>query len=179
VADHLGGVERGAVPSLPRRFRPLGVRVAAAAFAVVLVGTTAVIWLAFSDDIREQFTPVQKATVLAIGLAIFAVGHALVRCRIDADEAGLTVVNGYRDRRFAWAQVVDVTLRPGSPWAVLDLTDGTSQSALGIQGSDGGRAQRQVRDLRALVDAHAGAEPPSAAEDDESDGPAGGDQPLT
>ena len=42
-----------------------------------------------------------------------------------------------------------VTLRPGSPWAVLDLSDGTSVSAVGIQGSDGARARRQVAELTA------------------------------
>ena len=44
-----------------------------------------------------------------------------------------------------------MTLRPGSPWAMLDLSDGTTVPAMGIQGSDGGRALRQVRQLRALV----------------------------
>ncbi len=87
------------------------------------------------------------------------IGHALARCRVDADEGGLTVVNGYRSHRLDWNQVVAVTLRPGNPWAVLDLSDGTTRSALGIQGSDGARAQRQVRQLRALVDAHAASEP--------------------
>jgi hypothetical protein len=37
---------------------------------------------------------------------------------------------------------------------VLDLSDGTSVSAVGIQGSDGARAKLQVRQLLALVDAN-------------------------
>jgi hypothetical protein len=52
-----------------------------------------------------------------------------------------------------------VTLRPGNPWALLDLNDGTTRSAMGIQGSDGNRARRQVRQLRALVEAHSASEP--------------------
>jgi hypothetical protein len=55
--------------------------------------------------------------------------------------------------------VVAVRLPPGSPWAGLDLIDGTSLSAMGIQGSDGHRARVQVRRLRALIEAHAGREP--------------------
>ena len=55
------------------------------------------------------------------------------------------MVNGYRSRRFEWNEVVAVTLRPGSPWAVLDLADGTTVPAMGIQGSDGARATAQVR----------------------------------
>jgi hypothetical protein len=73
---------------------------------------------------------------------------------VVARESGLTVVNGFRTRRFAWNQVLAVTLRDGSPWAMLDLSDGTTVPAMGIQGSDGGRARRQVRQLRALVERH-------------------------
>jgi hypothetical protein len=34
---------------------------------------------------------------------------------------------------------------------VLDLADGTSLPAMGIQGSDGARARTAVRELRALL----------------------------
>ncbi|HET6562646.1 MAG TPA: PH domain-containing protein [Marmoricola sp.] len=147
------------LPGLPLRMRPMGVRVASIGFAVALLVTLGAIWFAFPDGVREQFTPFQKLTVLGMLLAAFVVGHALSRCRVDADEEGLTVVNGYTTHRLDWNQVVAVTLRPGNPWALLDLSDGTTRSAMGIQGSDGKRAQRQVRQLRALVEAHAGSEP--------------------
>ena len=61
------------------------------------------------------------------------------------------MVNGYRRHDYEWAEVLAVHLPPGAPWAVLDLADGTSQSAMGIQGSDGARAQRAVRELRLLL----------------------------
>jgi hypothetical protein len=35
---------------------------------------------------------------------------------------------------------------------VLDLSDGTTVAAMGIQGSDGPRAARQVREVRTLVE---------------------------
>jgi hypothetical protein len=146
-------------PQLPVTFRPMGVRVAAIAFGVLLVGTVVAIWLAIPDEAQRQFTIAQKGTVIGMGLMAFVVGHALARCRVDAADDGLTVVNGYRSHHLAWQQVVAVTLRPGSPWAVLDLSDGTTRSAMGIQGSDGGRAVRQTRQLRALVDAHAASDP--------------------
>jgi hypothetical protein len=149
------------VPPLPRHFRPLGVRIAVIAFGVALLATTAAIWFTFPSEVQDSFTPIQKITVLLMGLGMFAVGFALARCRVVAADQGLTVVNGYVTRHFSWEEVVDVTLRPGNPWAVLDLSDGTSQSALGIQGSDGARAQRHVRELRALVEQHAGHEPPA------------------
>ena len=144
---------------LPARLRPFGVRLAATAMACALTVTVVTIWLAFPPEVRAEFTVFQEATLLLIGSIIFGVGFALARCRLDIDEQGLTVVNGYRTHRFEWGQVVAISLRPGNPWAVLDLSDGTTQSAMGIQGSDGVKARRQVRRLRALIEAHAGTDP--------------------
>ncbi len=159
----LAGSDQGGrgvpAPDLPVRLRPLGVRVTSVVLAIVLVGTVVAVGYAMPPDVREQFTNFQKGTVIAMMLVTFVIGHALSRCRVDADEGGLTVVNGYRTHRLDWNQVVAVTLRPGNPWAVLDLSDGTTRAAMGIQGSDGSRARRQVQQLRALVDAHAGSEP--------------------
>src|SRR5690349_5712984 len=147
------------VPDLPLRFRPIGVMFAAGGFAVMLLVTVVAVWLTLPQDARDGFTPLQRGTVAVMLLAAGVVGHAMARCRVDADDDGLTVVNGYRTHRLEWGQVVAVTLRPGNPWAVLDLSDGTTCSAMGIQGSDGARARRQASQLRDLVEAHAGREP--------------------
>ena len=149
----------GDAEQLPIRFRPLGVRVVALALAVALGLITTVIWFQLPADVQASFTVLQRATVGLIALLGLVILHALTRCRVDADEEGLTVVNGYRTHRYQWGQLIAVALRPGNPWAVLDLSDGTSQSLVGIQGSDGARAQRQVRRLRALIEAHSAAEP--------------------
>jgi hypothetical protein len=101
--------------------------------------------------VREDTVVETVASYRGLGLAAW---HALVRTRVSADERGLTVVNGYRRHEYEWSQVVGVNLRRGAPWAGLDLSDGTSASMVGIQGSDGERAVRAVRELRALVDAN-------------------------
>jgi len=138
--------------ALPHTFRPLGVRVAIIVLGALLVLIVGVMWLAFPPVIRAQFTPLELGTVVAIGVAFYACGYALARSRVVAREDELVVVNGYRTRRFEWNEVLAVTLRPGSPWAVLDLSDGTTVAAMGIQGSDGPRAARQVREVRTLVE---------------------------
>ena len=48
-------------------------------------------------------------------------------------------------------QVIAVHLPPGAPWVTLDLADGTTAAAMGIQGSDGNRAKQAMRELRVLV----------------------------
>jgi hypothetical protein len=137
---------------LPRTYRPLGVRIAIVVLGSLLLLVTVVMWLAFPPEIRAQFTSLELATVIFLGLLFYAGGYALARSRVVAREDGLVVVNGYRKRRFEWNEILAVSLRAGSPWAVLDLSDGTSVPAMGIQGSDGTRAVAQVREVRGLVE---------------------------
>lgn len=137
--------------SLPHTFRPLGVRIAAYAFGSMLLLVVLAIWFAFPQEVRDQFTLFQRGTVIFFGLAAAVAGHALARSRVLARERTMTVVNGFRSRTYDWNEVVAISLRQGSPWATLDLSDGTTVSAMGIQGSDGARAVTHVRQLRALM----------------------------
>jgi hypothetical protein len=114
-------------------------------------------WVGFDDETRARFTGFQRGTVIAFGLLAFALWFALVRSRVVAEAKRLIIVNGYRRREFEWAQVVAVHLPPGAPWVTIDLADGTTVAAMGIQGSDGDRARRALRELKALV---AAASPP-------------------
>jgi len=141
-------------PRLPRSYRPFGVRMVIIVLGTLLTVVVVTMWFAFPAEVRAQFTVFQICTVIVLGLGFYACGYALARSRVVAREDGLTLVNGYRSRHVTWNEVIAVNLRPGSPWAVLDLSDGTSVSAMGIQSSDGPRAQQHVREVRALVDAH-------------------------
>jgi hypothetical protein len=121
-------------------------------FGGLLVVVAAVVWFTFPPEIRDKFTMFQRGTIVVLGLGFLALGWGLARSRVEARREGLRIVNGYRSRSLDWNEVVRVSMRPGSPWATLDLADGTSASALGIQSSDGDRALRQVRELRGLVE---------------------------
>jgi hypothetical protein len=147
-------VTEGGLPSLPHTWRPFGVRVAGTILGVLLLALVVGVWIAWGADVRAKFTLGQRGTLIGIGMAGFVAWYALVRSRVTADEHGLVVVNGYRRRQLEWSQVVAVNLSRGAPWAGLDLSDGTSISIIAIQGSDGQRAIRAVRELRALVAAH-------------------------
>lgn len=138
-------------PSLPLTFRPLGVRIAINVAGGLLLLVTLVMWFALPGAVRDQFTVAQIVTVVGLGAMMYVGGYALARSRVIARADGLTVVNGYKTRRLEWNEVLAVQLRSGSPWAMLDLSDGTSVAAMGIQGSDGPRAAQQVREVRALV----------------------------
>jgi hypothetical protein len=149
-----GSESAPALPRLPHTFRPLGVRMAVYLFGGLLVAVAVTIWVAFPAHTRAEFSVAELGTIAVLALGAAAVGYALARSRVVARKDGVTVVNGYKTRRFEWTQVIAVTMRPGSPWALLDLSDGTTVAAMGIQASDGGRAVRQLRQLRGLVEAH-------------------------
>ena len=120
----------------------------------LLLVVVVTMWVAFPPEVRAQFTTFQVVTVIVLGLGFSACGYALARSRVVARPDGLTVVNGYRTRRFEWSQLIGLSLPRGAPWATLDLSDGTSVSVMGIQGSDGLRARRAVREVRACITAH-------------------------
>ena len=142
---------------LPHTWRPLGPRIAGAVAGAVLVVMALFLWFGFDAETRDAITPFQRGTVIAFGLIGLGALFALIRSRVVAQPDRLTVVNGYRRRDFEWAEVIAVHLPPGAPWVTLDLADGNTVSAMGIQSSDGDRARAAVRQLRSLVN-----HPPSA-----------------
>lgn len=117
----------------------------------MLLTVCLVFWFALPPHIRGEFSLLERVIVVAFGLALAAIAAGLARCRLVAREEGVTIVNGYRKRSFHWNQLVAISLRPGGPWAVIDLSDGTTVSAMAIQSSDGPRAMAQVRAVRALI----------------------------
>jgi len=137
--------------TLPHTWRPFGARMMGGMAGFSLLVMTVGVWIAFGEDVRGRFSFLERATLVLFGLMAFAVWFALMRSKVTADASGVKVVNGYRTQVFAWSQIIAVNLRRGAPWAGIDLSDGTSVSAMGIQGSDGERARQAVRDLRRLV----------------------------
>lgn len=148
ASEPAGGTD---LPTLPHTWRPFGVRMAGLVFGSSLLVVVVAAWFAFDPETRARFSYLQRSTVVTFGLVFYAAGYALARSRVVAEPGQLVVVNGYRRHAYEWAEVVAVHLPPGAPWAMLDLADGTTQSAMGIQGSDGPRAQRAVSELRALL----------------------------
>ncbi len=132
-------------------WRPLGPRVVGIVIGSGLFVICAFAWFGFDERTRESFNPFQRGTLIALGVLVGAALYALLRSRVEAHSDRLVVVNGYRRREYEWAQVVAIHLPPGAPWMTLDLADGDTAPAMGIQGSDGARAQAAVRELRRIL----------------------------
>ncbi|MER6065955.1 MULTISPECIES: PH domain-containing protein [unclassified Streptomyces] len=143
------------LPTLPVTFRPGHTR-------AILLTAGVVIFLTISgiSMLLEQLGPGERASFFITGALIFWVLAQISRVKVVADESGVTVVNIASRRRLEWAEIVQVNLRPGDPWVFLNLSDGTSLPALGIQ--PGLAKQRAIADaqaLRALADARSTAHP--------------------
>jgi hypothetical protein len=138
------------LPALPVTFRPTRTR------AVLLtVGVALLVVLVAVALLLETLTPGERASFVITGLLFFGVLMLLSRPKVVADAGGVTVVNLTTTRRLEWAEVVRVNLRPGDPWVHLDLADGTSLPAMGIQpGIAKTRAIGDARILRALAERH-------------------------
>ncbi|MFG3147362.1 PH domain-containing protein [Streptomyces sp. NPDC048243] len=143
------------LPALPVTFRPARTRaVLLGAGAAILVVITTVAML------LEQLGPGERLSFILTAALLFGVLLLLSRPKVVADETGVTVVNIAGRRRLDWAEILRVNLRPGDPWVFLDLSDGTSLPALGIQpGIARRRAIEDARTLRALVEARSVREP--------------------
>ncbi|MGW7419545.1 PH domain-containing protein [Streptomyces sp. NPDC054813] len=139
------------LPSLPVTFRPGHTRAILLTAGAAMFATISAVAL-----LLEQLGPGEQLSFVLTGALIFWALAQLARVKVVADESGVTVVNIASKRHLEWAEIVQVNLRPGDPWVFLNLSDGTSLPALGIQpGIAKQRAIADAKALRALAEAHA------------------------
>ncbi|MFD9479599.1 MULTISPECIES: PH domain-containing protein [Streptomyces] len=139
-----------APPTLPVTFRPTRTRVVLLGVGLVMFATITAIAL-----LLENLSPGERISFVFTAVLLSSVLVLLSRPKVVADETGVTVVNLTNTRRLEWAQILRVNLRPGDPWVFLDLSDGTSLPALGIQpGIAKQQAIGDARALRALAETH-------------------------
>lgn len=128
-------------------WRPHRARIIPYVLATVVVVGMVVLAVAMPSD----WALGDRIGLVVIGLIVAGILHMLARSRVVADDRGLTVVNGLRTHEYEWAEVLGVSMGEGAPWPTLDLADGSTLPAMGIQASDGDRARRAVAELATLV----------------------------
>lgn len=147
-------------PALPVTFRPGRTRVVLLTAGVAIFVVITVIAL-----LLEQLGPGERLSFVFTAALLAGVLFLLARVKVVADESGVTVQNIASRRRLEWAEIIQVNLRPGDPWVFLNLSDGTSLPALGIQ--PGIAKQQAIADAKAL---RALAEARSTVRSDEDQG---------
>ncbi|MFE6688967.1 PH domain-containing protein [Streptomyces sp. NPDC057743] len=139
-----------ALPDLPVTFRPTRTR--AVLYTVGIAQLAALVAIAL---LLPELSGGERISFVATGVLVGAVLMLLSRPKVVAQPEGVRIVNLTTRRDLAWAQVLRVNLRAGDPWVHLDLADGTSLPAMGIQpGIAREQAIRDARALRDLVERH-------------------------
>jgi Bacterial PH domain len=153
-------------PDLPVTFRPVRTRAVLLGTGTALLAVFTVIAVLLPHDGARPWGTGERTGIVGTGLLILGVLMVLSRPKVVADRTGVTVVNLTTIRRLEWAEIVRVNLRSGDAWVQLDLADGTTLAAMGIQpGINRGQAIRDARALRALAESHGTAVRPTARRD--------------
>lgn len=138
---------RRSLTDLPIVWRPRRGRIVAYTMASVALATMVTLAIVIAPPFRLA----DRIGLVLFGALVAAVLHLIGRVRVIADDRGLTVVNVLRTHRYEWAEVVGVNMGIGEPWPTLDLADGSSVGAMGIQGAERDRAAKAIGELRALL----------------------------
>jgi Bacterial PH domain len=141
------------LPELPVTYRPKWGRIVPYSLAIVVLALCTVLAILLPGG-THGFRPVDRLGVFGVGVLAAAFLCVLARPHVIARPTGLRVVNLFRSRNLEWAEVIEVNLRSGDPWVLLDLSDGDTLAAMGIQANDGLRAQQAAHELRRLVATH-------------------------
>lgn len=136
-------------------WRPLLGRLVPYAFALAVLAFGGV----FATTVPPTVSLAMRALFVVICVLVAAGLRMVGRCRLTADERGLTVVNIASSRRLEWAEVIGVSMEVGASWPTFDLADGSVLAVMGIQASDGARARRALAELRTLLDERSAHEP--------------------
>jgi Bacterial PH domain len=139
------------------RWRPRRGRLVAHGLGVLTFVVIAVVAL-----VMPTFRPVDRASLIVLGGGVAAALYFFGRCQLRAGPEGLTVVNVLRTTTLEWAEIIDAHMEPGEPWPTLDLADGNTIAAMGIQAADGERGRQALAQLRSLIAQHGEACEPGA-----------------
>jgi hypothetical protein len=135
------------VPQLPITWRPRRARIIAYGMATIMIVGSVLLAI----FLPVQFRAPDRIAMVVFGLLVAWVLHLLGRLRVVADEKGITVVNVVKSHRYEWAEVLDVSMMEGDPWPKLDLADGYSVGAMGIQSTEKARSRKAMAELEALI----------------------------
>jgi hypothetical protein len=99
-------------------------------------------------------TLIDRFGVLAVGLLVLWLLSRFARVRADPREDGLAVRNLLLGRDVHWGEVTRVRFGGGTPWVLLDLSDGETLAVMAVQRADGRHGEQEARRLATLVALH-------------------------
>jgi hypothetical protein len=135
-------------------FRPVRARAVVYVCAAAVLTTMVTLAVVLPSGGVHPWGWGSRLGVVAFGLAVVLVLHRLASVRLVASEDGVLVANVLGRRHLDWPEIVGVRLLRDDPWMMLDLSDGQALAVMGVQRSEGRRAQRQAEAFARLVHEH-------------------------
>lgn len=132
-------------------YRPVRARAVVYGCAVAVMVAMIVLAIVLPSTGPHPWGPGSRLAMVVFGAAVVFLLHRLADVRVEAAEAGVLVVNVVGRRRLEWAEIVGVRLLRDDAWMMLDLADGESLAAMGVQKSEGKRGERQAAEFARLV----------------------------
>jgi hypothetical protein len=132
-------------------FRPRRARVVVYTAAAALLSVLVVIAVLLPAEGANGWGLGSRLSMVIVGLGCGWFLHRLAAVRLETDDDGVTVVNILTRRRLEWAEIVGVRLSQDDAWLMLDVSDGSSLAAMGVQRSEGALAQAQARTFARMV----------------------------
>ena len=132
-------------------FRPRRARVVVYACAVAVAAVLVTMAVLLPSGGAQGWGMGSRVSVVGFAGVFVWFLHRLASVRLVTDADGVEVVNILSRRRLDWAEVVGVRLTRDDAWLLLDIADGTSLAAMGVQRSEGELAQRQAREFARMV----------------------------
>lgn len=135
---------------MTRAYYPRAASLTAIGLSVVLIVAAWLGWQLLPANIRELFTGAQLATLVLFVLVMLAVMLGIGLSNVRVEDSGLAVRNGLSRRRIGWEEIAGFRMRPGDPWAYVELNDDPgSRPLIAVQRVDGARARDFVDQLAA------------------------------
>ena len=135
-------------------FRPRMARRVAQALGLLTIAGAAAIMILVPRIENVVFTAGDQIGTAALTAVILWLLWRQAAVRAVPDDRGLTVRNFIVTRAVEWAEIVSVSFGEGSPWVMLDLSDGDTLAVMAIQRADGARGVAESRRLATLVALH-------------------------
>jgi hypothetical protein len=122
----------------------------------VVIFTGVALAMPRTDPQVGGWTVLDRAVMVACGLAFGAGLWRFASIRAIPSAQGLVIRNLFTTRTVEWAQILRVQFGGGAPWVSVDLDDTDTVAVMAIQKSDGVYGQVEASRLSALAQVHGG-----------------------
>ena len=135
-------------------FRPVRARAVVYVCAAAVLVTLVALAVVLPSGGPHPWGPWSRLGVVLFALLAVFVLHRLASVRVETSDDGSSSPTSSGAGGWSGPRWSACGCSRDDPWMLLDLSDGTALAAMGVQKSEGERAQRQAREFARMVQEH-------------------------